>query len=85
MSEKEILDLFNQHRMKLLSKFIDRKFINNEDFLENMRKLMDGSMRHQIFQALDQEYQILRDDANDENIIKLVEAKVSEIIEKLYP
>jgi len=82
--DKDIEVFIRNHRMRVLSKFIDKNFTNNEEFQNTVKRIMRGTIRVQIVDALDKEFSILRDDADDNDIEKLVNDKIENFIKDLY-
>jgi len=78
-------DKLSRHRVNILSKFVDRNFIYNPAYRKKVESFMVGNIKAEIMEALDVEYSVLKDDPNDEYILSMVNEKVENFIQKLYP
>lgn len=47
LSEKAVLDIFTKHRVRHLTKYINKNFINNDEFLDSVRELTNGTLKCQ--------------------------------------
>ena len=76
LSKKEIDELLNRQRIRILAKYVDKHYTENPDFIDKVEWFMNGNIKREIIEGLDSEYSILRDDPDDENIGKMIEEKV---------
>lgn len=83
-TQEEVEEIFNKQRVRILSKYVDKHYILNPEFIIKIENFMDGNIKSEIFEGLDNEFNILRDDPNDENITKMIDDKVEKFIADLY-
>ena len=84
-SYEELEAMFNKQRVKVLAKYVDKHFTSNPEFIDKIEWFMNGNIKNEIIEALDKEFDILRDDPNDVLIEKMLNEKVEKFIQELYP
>jgi len=77
--------MFNKQRVRVLSKYVDKNFTSNPDFIDKIEWFMNGNIKNDIIEALDKEFDILKDDPDDVHIAKMLDEKVEKFIQELYP
>lgn len=82
---EELEAMFNKQRIKILAKYVEKHFTENPDFIDKIEWFMNGNIKIEIIQALDKEFNILRDDPDDKHIEKMLNDKVEKFIQELYP
>ncbi len=80
--DSDIYEFMQKHRLRVLSKFIDNNFVDAEDFRTTIIRVMTATIKVQIMDALDKEYNIK--DIGDGAINKLVSNKIETIIKKVW-
>jgi hypothetical protein len=81
---KELYELLNKHRLNQLKKFINKRFINNDEFNNEIASGSIIKIKDRIIEELDSEFKILRDDPNDITVDNLVNGFVKSLIKELY-
>lgn len=84
LSQKERNDLIGKHRVNVLSKYINKNYLNNDRFKSKATKELDLIINTEILKGLDEEFSVLRDDPNDPLIKELINKKTEEIIKEIY-
>jgi hypothetical protein len=85
LSEERLLELFKSHRINVLSRFIDKHFLSNDEFISESTQFMDGKIKVRIISELDKEFQVLKSVNSTEMANELLNKKLLNFIKKLYP
>lgn len=84
LTDEERLELLSKRRIQVLSKFINKHYLMNDEWLTMVGISLNAIIRYEIIKGLDKEFDILRDDPHDPLIIKLIDDKTELIIKELY-
>lgn len=84
-TQEELEKILNRQRVRVLSKFVDKNYTDNPDYIDKIEWFMNGNIREEIIAGLDDEFKILRDDPDDKDIANMIDEKVIKFINKLYP
>lgn len=84
LTDEDRLELLSKRRIQVLSRFINKRYLMNGEWLTMVGTTLDAIIRYEIVKGLDKEFDILRDDPNDPLIIKLIDDKTELIIKELY-
>ena len=84
LTDEDRLELLSKRRIQVLSKFINKHYLMNNEWLTMVGISLNAIIRDEILKGLDKEFDILRDDPNDPLIIKLIDDKTELIIKELY-
>jgi hypothetical protein len=84
LSDEARMELLSQRRIRVLSKYINKHYLENDKWLTVIGASLKAIIKYEILKGLDEEFDILRDDPEDPLIIELVREKTELIIEQLY-
>jgi len=84
LSQEERSNLFNKHRVKVLTKYVNKNYLNDERFRYKATKELELVINDELMRGLDEEFCILRDDPNDPLIEEMIREKTQEIIKEIY-
>jgi hypothetical protein len=84
LTQEQRNNLFNKHRIKVLAKYINRNYLNDDRFKYKATSELELVINNEIIKGLDEEFCILTDDPNDPLIKELVRDKTEEIIKEIY-
>jgi hypothetical protein len=84
LSQEERNKLFNKHRVKVLAKYINKNYLNDNKFKYRATSELELIINDEIIKGLDEEFSILRDNPNDPLIDILIRDKTQEIIREIY-
>lgn len=88
------MNVINGHRLRVLSRHIDRKFTNNDKFKKGIKEMLGDEpnlvqlgaiIKLAIVNEIDMEFAVLRDDPDDEMIYNLVDGRTRTILSDIYP
>ncbi len=84
IDEDSMNEMFDKHRVKILTKFINKNYAKNETFKKKAGNELTLSIYEEIITGLDKEFKILRDDSEDKNINELIRKKTWELVQSIY-
>lgn len=84
LSLEEIDNLMNKHRVRILSKFINENYLNNDKFKYKATNELELVINNELIKGLDEEFCVIEDDPNDPLIKELINQKTLEIIKEIY-
>ncbi len=84
LSLEEIDDIMNKHRVRILAKYINENYLNNEKFKYKATNELELVINNELIKGLDKEFCVIEDDPNDPLIKELINQKTLEIIKEIY-
>ena len=84
LSKDERKTLVNNHRIKVLAKYINKNYLNDNKFKHKATNELELIISDGLLKGLDNEFDILTDDPNDPLIKELIRDKTEEIIKEIY-
>jgi hypothetical protein len=83
LTDKDKEKLLSNHRIKVLAKYIERKYIQNEVWGDRAGKNLSLIIHMEIIRGLNDEFEFLRDDPMDPLIVDLIDKKTKKIVKLL--
>jgi len=83
LSRKDKERLLSKHRIRVLAKYIERNYIQNEVWGDRAGKNLTLIIHMEIIRGLNDEFEFLRDDPMDPLIVDLIDKKTKKIVKLL--
>ena len=83
IGDKGLKTLLKEHRFAVLERYVDKHFMTMDCYVDKIELFMNGLIRFDIMDALDDEFHILRDSKSIEEIDDMVEAKIIKFINEV--